>query len=356
MARSGAIEIPVAVDAGGVEKSIRNGLIDPIEDAEDALKKLGKTDAGKDIDKQMDRAQDATEDLSKELDDARDDLKKLGFAAKDAGDDARRGMDKAKDGAKDFKDEANSTARETAASFDGSAESIGDAFQEVAANAFGAFGPAAGLAGLAVAAGIGGIKTTFDELAEKSKEVREGIIADFLEVGDALDQEAVDARVRDLLGNENTRKQVELLKEILGVDLGQAALIAAGDFESAGVTMEEAFQGVQNASGNVDFQTWLELKNTMESTNEAFEVGNALAKAREDAAKRTGETERDQIQRTKDAAQARYEEMAAQYANPIEAKVRMTVDTSQAYRDLQAFQNRAAQGVRVPVGLGRTWE
>jgi len=126
--------------------------------------------------KSTDKLESSFKDLAREADRTGD---KVGKSMDD-------GFKKAGKGADDFKQEANSTARETAASFDGSAESIGDAFQEVAANAFGAFGPAAGLAGLAVAAGIGGIKTTFDELAEKSKEVREGIISDFIEVGDAL--------------------------------------------------------------------------------------------------------------------------------------------------------------------------
>jgi len=79
--------------------------------------------------------------------------------------------------------------------------------------------------------------------------------------------------------------------------------------------MEDAMAGVNAASGDVDFQTWLELKNTMDATNAAFEVGTALAKAREDAAVRTGETERTQIQKTKDADQTRWELYAAARAD-----------------------------------------
>ncbi len=344
-------EVGIAADAKAFDQGIRSGVIDPLEDAEKALEALGKTRGPEDLERDLKQAQKASEKLS------------------DSGDKIGRDLDggfkKAVKGSDDFMQEANSTARETAASFDGSAESIGDAFQEVAANAFGAFGPEAGLAGLAVAAGIGGIKTTFDELAEKSKEVREGIISDFIEVGDALDREAVDSRVRDLLGNENTRKQAELLKDILGVDLADAVLILAGDFETAGTTMADAMAGVNEASGSVDFQTWLELKNTMEATNAAFEVGTALAKAREDAAKRTGESERDQIQRTKDADQTRWELYAASRADaearaktPIVQEVTLR-DTTDYYSLRDSIQSRLGTfrpEVQLGPGIGMVWE
>lgn len=175
MAR-GEIKIPMAVDTSGIAKEIDNGLVEPLEDAEDALKKLAKVDAGRDLERDLDKAQDATEDLKDELDDTRDKLKKLGFAAKDAGDDAKRGMQGAEDGVKEMGEEAQSTAKEAAASFDGSAESILDAFQEVAANAFAGFGPAGALAGLAIAAGIGIAVGKFQEAEEAAEELRQKAI------------------------------------------------------------------------------------------------------------------------------------------------------------------------------------
>lgn len=171
--------------------------------------------------------------------------------------------------------------------------------------------------------------------------------------------------MRDLLGNENTRKQAELLKDILGVDLANAVLILAGDFEAAGTTMADAMEGVNQASGNVETQTWVELKNTMEATNSAFEIGTALAKAREDAAKLTGETERDQIQRTKDADQTRWEQYAASRAD-AEAKAatpivqEVTLKDSTDYYTLRAnIQQRLGTfrpEVQLGPGTGRVWE
>jgi hypothetical protein len=172
MAR-GEIKIPIAVDTSGVQKEINNGLVEPLEDAEDALKSLSKVDAGRDLERDLEKAGKATDELKDELDDTRDQLKKLGYAAKDAGDDAKRGMNRAEEGVEEFGDEARSTAKEAAASFDGSAESIIDAFQEVAANAFAGFGPAGLLAGLAIAAGIGMAVQAFQQAEEAAEELRQ---------------------------------------------------------------------------------------------------------------------------------------------------------------------------------------
>lgn len=129
--------------------------------------------------------EDAFEDVADSLDDMVQDgdkaerqlernFREIADAAKDSGRDVGKGLDdgfdRARKGADDFKDEANSTAREAAASFDGSAESIGDAFQEVAANAFGGFGPLGAAAGIAAAAGIGLAVAGFESVDEASKE------------------------------------------------------------------------------------------------------------------------------------------------------------------------------------------
>lgn len=165
-------EIGVGIDTGAFEKGIANGLVDPLEEAEDAFDSLEKAAKNADLDTELTKAQKATDKLDDELDDARDALKRLGFAARDAGDDSKRGMDRAEEGVKEFGEEANSTAKEAAASFDGSAESILDVFQEVAANAFAGFGPAGALAGLAIAAGIGIAVSAFQEAEEAAEELR----------------------------------------------------------------------------------------------------------------------------------------------------------------------------------------
>jgi hypothetical protein len=194
-----------------------------------------------------------------------------------------------------------------------------------------------------------------DELKKAAEETKQTIIDSFLEAGDALDREAVDARVRDLLGVEETRKQVMLLKDIMGVDLAQAALIVAGDFESAGTTMEDAMKAVQGASSDVDFTVFQNLLNTMNATNDAFVTGTDLAKAREDAAKRTGEAERTQIQMTRDADQTRWELYAASrnaMTAPVTQQVNVQLNDTTNYWAWRASVQARLGSFTVPVQMG----
>lgn len=46
MAR-GEIKIPMAVDTSGIAREIDNGLVQPLEDAEDALKSLSRSMPGR---------------------------------------------------------------------------------------------------------------------------------------------------------------------------------------------------------------------------------------------------------------------------------------------------------------------
>lgn len=165
-----------------------------LEDTADSLDDLARTaqtqarTAGQDIAKGIDGG---TEKATGSVDDLvvsfREMAKAGQRASKDTGDDIGRnikdGTDEAEGGLKEFGEEANSTARETAASFDGSADSITGAFQEVAANAFAGFGPAGALAGLALAAGLGTFWASWTENAEKSKQTVSDMYQDMLDSG-----------------------------------------------------------------------------------------------------------------------------------------------------------------------------
>lgn len=167
-------EIAIASETGAFEKGIKSGVVEPLEDAEKALKDLGDVSVGRDIDKDLDAAQRATKNLKDETKDTADAIEKSFRQSykkiKDDSDDTTTAM---KGGMQEFKEEANSTARESAASFDGTAESIADVFQEVAANAFAGFGPAGAAAGLAVAAIVGTALASAEAAQEKLNETRE---------------------------------------------------------------------------------------------------------------------------------------------------------------------------------------
>lgn len=139
------------------------------------LKNAGDDRPFDEIRRDVEKADDALDDMGDEADDTRRALDKVSDAGDDIGDKVNRGTDKAKAGLEDFKSESQQTARESAASFDGSAQSIGDAFQEVAANAFSGFGPAGLLAGVAAAAGIGTVIAAFEGINEQNELSKERV-------------------------------------------------------------------------------------------------------------------------------------------------------------------------------------
>lgn len=95
-------------------------------------------------------------------------------AGKKVGDEMHDGTRRATSGVDDFKGEAKSSIRETAASFSDVTDAL-DLVQEVAANAFEGFGPAGMAAGAAAAIGIGLVKASLDAAKEKADDTVEMI-------------------------------------------------------------------------------------------------------------------------------------------------------------------------------------
>ncbi|WP_144719239.1 hypothetical protein [Agrococcus jejuensis] len=126
-----------------------------------------------DAKREVDRLNDAVGDAEREFEDAARAAKDFGRDAEDAGDDARKGLDRAGEGLDDFKSEAASSGREAAASFSGEFDDVSDLVQEIAANAFGGFGPAGAVAGLAAAAGIGLAVAGFEAVEERQERINE---------------------------------------------------------------------------------------------------------------------------------------------------------------------------------------
>ncbi len=234
------------------KQGIESGVIEPLEDAQKELEQLGRSKGPEQLERGLKDAQDATERLADETKDAartieqefRDTYRKV----KQSSDD---GMDGAKEGLDDFKDEANSTAREAAASFDGSAESIADMFQEVAANAFAGFGPAGAVAGLAAAAGIGlamaGIEDV-QEAQEKAAELATEWADRFVESGQRVATSAQQtAAVVDIATDSEKYKEATQNAELWGTTVSDAMLAMAGNVGSIQV-VEDALNRKREAT------------------------------------------------------------------------------------------------------------
>lgn len=213
----------------------------------------------KDVEEALDDVSDALEATAKEGDDGleklSDKLKEAKRAADEAadagkrmGDGYRKGAKEAENGLSEFRDEANSTAKESAASFDGSAESIVDSFQEIAANAFAGFGPAGAIAGLAAAAGIGIASAAILDAEENAKEAQTRV----QEFGNAIIDTGVTSASLDRI-NESLKlilsnaddapkkfKDIEKAAEKTGLKASTLALAYAGNEDAINSMVDAA--------------------------------------------------------------------------------------------------------------------
>jgi len=235
------IEIGVAVDTKAAKQGIETGLIAPLEDAQAALEELGSTGGPEKLERGLEGAQQATEELEAETKDAartierefKESYRKLKDSSDDATRSAKRNLD-------DVKSEAGSTARESAASFDGSAESIVDAFQEVAANAFVGLGPAAAVAGAAAAIGIGVAGAAFASNEQAANEMAEATSNAFDRMieagGNYFTVQQQQKALQDALNDADTYQRI--------LDITKATGLAAADVTKAVALGGEAYADV----------------------------------------------------------------------------------------------------------------
>jgi len=191
------VNIPIAADATQVISETRKipNALDDVIDALDDVATAGDrsardtTDALDDVSRQASRTADdvgdAARDITTDTGDAADRLErsfKDSFdsvrtdsrrAGDDLGSNVRRGADEASEGVDTLKENAGSNAKEIAASFDGSAESMIDGIQGFVAEATEGFGAVGLAAGIGVGAAIGILSTHLQEAAEKANELTE---------------------------------------------------------------------------------------------------------------------------------------------------------------------------------------
>ncbi|NYF29233.1 hypothetical protein [Microbacterium sp. JAI119] len=228
-----ALSIDIAANTRAAQRDVKD-LSKALDDTSEALDDLAR-DSGRSGDKVEASFRDMVRAAGKADD-----------AVKNIGETSRRSFDDAKEGAEEFRDEANSTAREAAASFDGSAESIADMFQEVAANAFAGFGPAGAAAGLLAAAGIGLGVAGFEAMNEAEQESRERAAewADaYVEAGGRiLNASQLVERARAIITDEEQYAAAQRNAKDWGVTESVALLAMAGDTNALAEARESLAQ------------------------------------------------------------------------------------------------------------------
>ncbi|MPT14039.1 MAG: hypothetical protein E2601_03895 [Microbacterium sp.] len=241
--------------------------------AERAVEGVGDElkDVGRDGERSLDGIEDALKDMKRQSDRTFDDI----------GDAGARGFAKAEEGVKGLKDEAMQSARETAASFDGSFESIAELGQEVAANAFADFGPAGAAAGLAVAAAAGVMVNHFNEVQEAADEARDSAFKLAYDVAGSLAAAGYTERLSEWTSETEKYKQVLDLVTVSGWDqVDVIDALASGGDKLDRLTAAFASNGMTTAvtSGRVR-----ELEAVLKATEEGYMSGTDAARLNERA-------------------------------------------------------------------------
>ncbi len=290
----------------------------------------------------LDRAKRAVKEVTGELDD-------LGDAAQDAGKKTESGIDDAASGVSKLKGAASQAG--------GGLSELGSIAQDVLSGdiAGGAQGAINALASIAGAAGVGGAAGSavisaisglvgamieeFGKFAAKSAEVKEGIIQDFIDLGDGLDKAAIDRKVKDIFGDKDTRREAELLAQLMGTDLSTAALTMAGDFETAGVTVDEVMKAINDAPGNVNSEDWDSLRATMEGVTDGLKDGPKYADATTEALSRTAIAAAETAVAAGKATKSIDDLGQTVYMMPDGKVVVVDAETGQAITDLNTVQD-----------------
>lgn len=165
------IEIGVASETKAFKQGIDAGVIAPLEDAEQALKDLGDAKGLDSLENDLEAAQDASKKLARETKRTADDIEdeyrkaygKLKRESKESYDDAGKATEA-------FKDEAKQNFAETAASFDGSMDSIVDMAQSTFGGLATAIGGPLGIALAAAGALAGSALTGIIEMSANMKD------------------------------------------------------------------------------------------------------------------------------------------------------------------------------------------
>lgn len=314
--------------------------VDDVSDSLDDIVK-GGDNAGEKLERSF-------KDLAREAKKADDAVENVGKSGQRAGKSVDSGIDRAKRSMDDFKDEADSTAKEAAASFDGSAESVGDAFQELAAN----LGPA-GVVGAVV---IGSIIALATSAVENWEEKVQGIKDATSEMWQAaaeegrsfIDSTSITAEAYRLLWDKAYEDQFAAAERagISRSDLALALAEGEGDAydrvkdrivqafkeqaEASAVYSDTAKEGGDKARVAAEKEA-AALGPTvalLEEKAKAVEANKKLTREAQEVTATAEKAQRDQIKKTNDAAQSRYEGLAQLYSRPITGTVRIVPDDS----------------------------
>ena len=179
------ISIGIASDTKDFAQGVKSGVIEPLDDAADAIKDLAKggDKAGRELEDGFKGAQKATDKYEKALQDAIDTTKKVATTSKQAtrevSDDfeisAAQQKKLRKVAINEIGNEAKANAAETFSSFDGSAQSFVDGIQGTLGGLVSSLGPVGLAVGAAGALAIGLINGALQNADTTSQEFKQSV-------------------------------------------------------------------------------------------------------------------------------------------------------------------------------------
>lgn len=360
--------LSIAADTRSFKSSVDKGITEPLEDAAEILEDIGR-DGGRDLE-QVERAardsQRETEGVKKEFSELQKAIRDTGRKSKtDFADPLQDSSNRVKGDLDEVKNEAKQNAAEMFSSFDGSFDSIADAAQGTLGGLTAGLGGIGGAAiAAAGAAGIGLIASALQASQEETERLAEVTSAAFTAMLDAgtkyVGQSIVNENIKALI--DDTERLDQVTKDSIATGVEQSLLVRAQAGDSAAlaeaerqvsdrraelVKQNEAYIQ-QNGEANLLLVAQIgdldKLEGRLSDTGGAYQAAGEQVGLAFDAMGGAAEAFDARTTRVNDAATARLQGYAeAVGAVPSTITTRLTVDTSEAERQVQGWLRKPRQ-------------
>lgn len=305
-------------------------------------------------------------EVTRGTDEIADSLKETERNLEDVGTEGERSLEKLTKGQEEAdaaaKDLANTVKSDTAGSFDDLAQSAEDGLGGIGDQLLGIVGIAGGVGG-AVATGLGagvefvtGLITDQIEAAATLKSDLIGAYTDAAAAGlSYLETTGIIRQAIDLQADPSKMQEFRKAAELIGVDVNTYLLAQAGSYKDLQVVIEAARLKEEERGQVTDDQSKagqaaaLKEAVALDAVIQKNELliathreGNEIIDRTAEIRDELGQRERDQIQRTRDADQARYEALGTAYDTaagrpPIDIRTTLEVpDVDSIFAGLQA--------------------
>jgi hypothetical protein len=307
-------------------------MVDDTDKATDELKRLATqgADAQRALDKLSQEARD--NDLDRVGTDAKTTATKVDGAfdaiarsSRSAAGKVDDGTDRMRGSLRDVRDEAGSTAREAAASF-GSTGDIGDALQELSANAPAALGPLGLAFGAVAGIGVGLFRAKTEALKQRVDDLVDAMIAaggkiSEATITDSLSELAKDGTLKGLkdIANDAGQSFVDLARARAGdADAAERGMRAARKVEKSLLDQADAGK-VLSADEEIRLRATRDYIQAMSEGSEAIDLAREATGLYSTATGKAGDS--------LDQAKIASRELRGELSEPIVANVRVNAPT-----------------------------